>query len=40
MKESDQALFEYACREGNHGLGNILERARTRRERANEAPAE
>ncbi len=29
MKRSDQALFEYACHEGNYGLLNILEYART-----------
>ena len=29
MKRSNQALFEYACHEGNHGLANILEYART-----------
>ena len=40
MKRSDQALFEYACHEGNYGLKNILEHARTSEKRANEAPAD
>ncbi len=40
MKKSDQALFEYACHEGNYGLLNILEYARTNEKRASEPPAE
>ena len=40
MKKSDQALFEYACHEGNYGLMNILEYARTNENRASEPPAE
>ncbi len=40
MKKSDQAIFEYACHEGNYSLLNMLEYARTDEERANEAPAE
>ena len=40
MKKSDQALFEYACHEGNYGLMNILEYARTNEKRASEPPAE
>ncbi len=40
MKKSDQALFEYACHEGNYGLLNILEYARTNENRASEPPAE
>jgi len=40
MKRSDQAIFEYACHEGNYGLLNILEYARTNEKRASEAPAD
>ena len=40
MKRSDQALFEYACHEGNYGLKNILEYARANEERAEAARAE
>jgi len=40
MKKSNQALFEYACHEGNYGLLNILEYARTNENRASEPPAE
>ncbi len=40
MKKSDQALFEYACHEGNYGLKNILEYARANEKRAEEAPAD
>ena len=40
MKKSDQALFEYACHEGNYGLFNILEYARTNEKRAGEAAEE
>ena len=28
LKKIDQAMFEYACHEGNHGLANILRNAR------------
>ena len=28
MTKTDQALYEYACHEGNYGLGNILHNAR------------
>ena len=40
MKKSDQALFEYACHEGNYGLFNILEYARTNEKRAEAAQPE
>ena len=28
LTKTDQALYEYACHEGNRGLGNILHNAR------------
>ena len=40
MKKSDQALFEYACHEGNYGLFNILEYARTNEKQAEAAQPE
>ena len=40
MKKSDQAIFEYACHEGNYGLLNILEYARTNEKRASQPPPE
>ncbi len=40
MKRSDQALFEYACHEGNYGLLNILEYARANEKRAEAAQPE
>jgi len=36
MRKSSQAMYEYACHEGNYGLYNILAGARAK-ERADEA---